>query len=180
MSKGTVKFFNPAKGFGFIAPEDGGADIFVHISAVERSGLNSLNDGDEVSYELESDRRSGKMAAINLVLEHAAPAGARPPRAPRPGGPGGGFDRGGPPRRSSYDDGGRASAGSGAGVVKWFNAQKGFGFIQPSDGGADVFVHVSAVERAGLNSLSEGQQVAYDLQADRRTGKLAATNLRLE
>jgi CspA family cold shock protein len=65
-------------------------------------------------------------------------------------------------------------------VVKWFNATKGFGFIQPSDGGADVFVHISAVERAGLRTLNDGQPVAYDIEQDRRTGKAAATNLRLE
>src|SRR5438034_207908 len=64
------------------------------------------------------------------------------------------------------------------GTVKWFNSQKGFGFIQPDDGSKDVFVHVSAVERAGLNSLSEGQKVTYDVVADRRTGKSSADNLR--
>jgi cold shock protein len=64
------------------------------------------------------------------------------------------------------------------GTVKWFNGQKGFGFIQPDDGGKDVFVHISAVERAGLNSLNEGQKVSFDVVADRRTGKAAADNLR--
>ncbi|MGE0210123.1 MAG: cold-shock protein [Parvibaculaceae bacterium] len=62
------------------------------------------------------------------------------------------------------------------GTVKWFNAQKGYGFIQPSDGSKDVFVHVTAVERAGLRSLSEGQQISYDIQMDR--GKPAAVNLK--
>ena len=61
------------------------------------------------------------------------------------------------------------------GTVKWFNAQKGFGFIQPSDGGKDVFVHISAVERAGLNGLHEGQKITYEIQQDR--GKEAAVNL---
>ena len=64
------------------------------------------------------------------------------------------------------------------GIVKWFNGQKGFGFIQPEDGGKDVFVHISAVERAGMNTLNEGQKVSYDIVADRRTGKSAAANLR--
>ncbi|WP_407050571.1 cold-shock protein [Methyloraptor flagellatus] len=63
------------------------------------------------------------------------------------------------------------------GTVKWFNAQKGFGFIQPDDGGKDVFVHISAVERAGLASLFEGQKVAFEIVADRRTGRSAAGNL---
>ena len=63
------------------------------------------------------------------------------------------------------------------GTVKWFNSQKGFGFIQPSDGGNDVFVHISAVERAGLSALNEGQNVSYDVVNER--GKSAASNLKL-
>jgi CspA family cold shock protein len=64
------------------------------------------------------------------------------------------------------------------GIVKWFNSQKGFGFIQPEDGGKDVFVHISAVERAGMNTLNEGQKISYDIVADRRSGKSSADNLR--
>ena len=67
MSTGTVKWFNSTKGYGFIAPEDGGSDVFVHISAVERAGLAGLNDGQKVSYDLEKDRKSGKMSATNLT-----------------------------------------------------------------------------------------------------------------
>jgi cold shock protein len=63
------------------------------------------------------------------------------------------------------------------GTVKWFNTQKGFGFITPSDGGTDAFVHISAVERSGLGSLREGQKVSYELVADRRSGKMSAENL---
>ena len=63
------------------------------------------------------------------------------------------------------------------GTVKWFNATKGFGFIQPIDGGADVFVHVSAVERAGMHGLDEGQKVSFEVVADKRTGKTSAVNL---
>ena len=64
------------------------------------------------------------------------------------------------------------------GTVKWYNSQKGFGFIQPTNGGPDVFVHISAVERAGMSTLNEGQTVSFDIVADRRTGKSAAENLR--
>lgn len=67
MIKGTVKFFNSDKGYGFIAPDDGGADAFVHISAVERAGLRTLNKDQKVSYELETDRR-GKTSAVNLQV----------------------------------------------------------------------------------------------------------------
>jgi CspA family cold shock protein len=63
------------------------------------------------------------------------------------------------------------------GIVKWFNNQKGFGFIQPDDGGNDVFVHISAVERAGLSTLNEGQKVSFEVVANRKTGKSSAENL---
>jgi cold shock protein len=205
MATGKVKWFNTAKGFGFIQPDDGGPDIFVHVSAVERAGLNELDEGQTVSYDLEQDSRSGKTAAGNLVVTGSAPPSARAPRGPRPGGFGGdrggfgGGDRGGFGDRGGYGGGrgfdrgdrggfgggvggGRAPGavmGSGTGKVKWFNATKGFGFILPDEGGPDIFVHVSAVERAGLNSLNEGQTVAYDLEQDRRTGKTSAGNLRV-
>ena len=64
------------------------------------------------------------------------------------------------------------------GTVKWFNEQKGYGFIQPDSRGNDVFVHISAVERAGLRGLAEGQKISYEVQADRRTGKESAVDLR--
>ncbi len=199
MASGTVKWFNTAKGFGFIQPDDGGSDVFVHISAVEQAGLRGLNEGGLVNFELEQDRRSGKLSAGQLVVTGQ---GAAPPRSggggggggfDRPrgggfggGGGGGGFDRprggGGGGGFGGGGGGGRPSgdpAGAGAGTVKWFNPTKGFGFIQPDDGGQDVFVHISAVEQAGLRGLNEGQQVAYDLEADRRSGKTSATNLRV-
>lgn len=182
MASGTVKFFNGNKGFGFISPNNGGEDVFVHISAVERAGLSGLNDGDQVNYELEQDRRSGRMSATDLVVTGAGDPSARSaPRAPRPdrfgggGGYGGGDRFGGAPRGGGQ----RETVGSGSGVVKWFNSTKGFGFIQPNDGGGDVFVHISAVEQAGLRGLDEGQAVSYDLEADRRSGKTSATNLRV-
>ncbi|TAJ90997.1 cold-shock protein [Reyranella sp.] len=65
------------------------------------------------------------------------------------------------------------------GTVKWFNATKGFGFIQPDDGGKDAFVHISAVERAGIGNLAEGQKVEFELVSDRRSGKVSADNLKL-
>ena len=68
MATGTVKWFNGTKGYGFIQPDEGGPDVFVHISAVERAGLRSLNEGQKVNYELERDKRSGKMSAGNLAV----------------------------------------------------------------------------------------------------------------
>src|SRR6185312_1938087 len=182
MSTGTVKWFNTAKGFGFIQPDDGGSDVFVHISAVEQAGLRALNEGDTVQFEMEQDRRSGKLSAGQLVVTGQGAAPAR-----RSGGGGdrygdrGGFGGGG--GGGSFGGGGSrqpgAISGSGSGTVKWFNPTKGFGFIQPEGGGQDVFVHISAVEQAGLRGLNEGQLVAYDLEQDRRSGKTSATNLRV-
>ena len=83
MATGTVKWFNATKGFGFIQPDGGGADVFVHISAVERAGLRGLNEGQVVSYELESDRRTGKQSAGNLRVVGEGPARPRAPRPPR-------------------------------------------------------------------------------------------------
>ena len=65
-----------------------------------------------------------------------------------------------------------------AGTVKFYNSAKGYGFIQPDDGGKDVFVHVTALERAGIRALAEGQKVSFDVETDRRTGKTSATNIR--
>jgi CspA family cold shock protein len=64
-----------------------------------------------------------------------------------------------------------------AGTVKWYNETKGYGFIQPDNGGKDVFVHASALERAGMRGLAEGQKISYEVESDRRTGKESATNL---
>jgi len=69
MNKGSVKWFNGTKGYGFIAPDDGGADVFVHITAVERAGLGTLSEGQKISYELQTDPRKGKAAAVNLRAE---------------------------------------------------------------------------------------------------------------
>ncbi len=175
MARGTVKFFNHTKGFGFVAPEAGGDDIFVHVSAVERAGLPGLSEGDEIAFEIEQDRRSGRSSAVDLQFLGSGPPPAKSQRA---AGGGRGFDRPdrGPPQRGDE----RVAAGSGSGTVKWFNQTKGFGFIQPSDGGGDVFVHISAVERAGLRGLEEGQAISYEIEQDRRSGKASATNLRID
>ena len=195
MANGTVKFFNVSKGFGFIAPDNGGADVFVHASALERAGIRGLNEGDLISFEVEEDRRSGKASATNLQVTGTGSGGSgRSSQRPRNDDRSqGGYDsqagygsQGG--YRSQRDDqrsssGGRGagqSAGSGRGTVKWFNATKGFGFIEQEGGGEDVFVHISAVERAGLRDLREGQALSFDLERDSRSGKLAAANLRTD
>ena len=170
---GVVKFFNAQKGFGFVVRDDGGEDVFVHISAVEQAGLTGLAEGQPLGFTLVD--RGGRISATELKIEgEPMPVTDRGPPRDRdagPGGPrggaGGGFG-GGPQRQLTGE---KAS-----GTVKFFNAMKGFGFIQRDDGQPDAFVHISAVERAGMPTLNEGDRLDFELEVDRR-GKHAAVNL---
>ena len=159
--KGVVKFFNPQKGFGFIVRDDGGEDVFVHISAVEQAGLTDLADGQPLEFTLVD--RGGRISATNLRIE-----GDPMPVERSGGGDRAGAGAGGPQRQLTGE---KAS-----GTVKFFNAMKGFGFIQRDDGQPDAFVHISAVERAGMPTLNEGDRLEFELEVDRR-GKYAAVNL---
>ena len=150
--KGTVKFFNSQKGFGFIQQETGGEDIFVHISAVERAGLEGLAEGQELEFNLVD--RGGKVSAQDLQVVGDVIAVEQRSEAPR-----------------------RELTGEKAtGTVKFFNSMKGFGFLTRDDGQPDAFVHISAVERSGLSQIDEGERYEFDLEVDRR-GKYSAVNL---
>jgi CspA family cold shock protein len=156
--KGVVKFFNAQKGFGFIVRDDGGEDVFVHISAVEQAGLTGLAEGQPLEFTLVD--RGGRISATDLKIDgEPLPV---PERAGRDAAAGG-------PQRQLTGE--KAS-----GTVKFFNAMKGFGFISRDDGQPDAFVHISAVERAGMVSLNEGDRLEFELEVDRR-GKTAAVNL---
>lgn len=154
--RATVKWFNAAKGFGFVTPEDGSPDAFLHVSAVQAAGHDSLNEGTIIVCDLAQGARGPQVAAIHSV-EMAeggeAPAGGRASRF-------GGSDAGN--TRSRRDFQGDFAGGEGEtieGTVKWFNETKGFGFIAPESGGKDIFVHISALQRSGLTTLSEGEAV---------------------
>jgi CspA family cold shock protein len=163
--KGVVKFFNPQKGFGFIVRDDGGEDVFVHISAVEAAGLTDLADGQPLEFTLVD--RGGRISATDLKIDGEPMEVVRTAR-PESGGFGGpGGDRG--PQRQLTGE-------KAQGTVKFFNSMKGFGFISRDDGQPDAFVHISAVERAGMPSLNEGDRLEFDIEVDRR-GKFAAVNL---
>jgi CspA family cold shock protein len=150
--KGKVKFFNTQKGFGFIQRDEGGEDVFVHISQVERAGLEGLAEGQELQFNLVD--RGGKVSAADLQVVGDVIAVEVAPKSPQ-----------------------RELTGEKAvGTVKFFNAMKGFGFITRDDGKEDAFVHISAVERSGLPGINEGDRFEFDLEVDRR-GKYSAVNL---
>ena len=167
---GVVKFFNAQKGFGFVVRDDGGEDVFVHISAVEQAGLTGLAEGQPLGFTLVD--RGGRISATELKIDgEPMPVTDRgPPRDRDAGGfgaPRGGA--GGAPQRQLTGE-------KATGTVKFFNAMKGFGFIQRDDGQPDAFVHISAVERAGMPTLNEGDRLSFEIEVDRR-GKYAAVNL---
>ncbi|MEG3176448.1 cold-shock protein [Sphingomonas sp. RB3P16] len=167
---GVVKFFNGQKGFGFVVRDDGGEDVFVHISAVEQAGLTGLAEGQPLGFTLVD--RGGRISATDLKIdgEPMAVTDRGPPRErdAAPGGPRGAAPGGAPQRQLTGE--------KATGTVKFFNAMKGFGFIQRDDGQPDAFVHISAVERGGMTSLNEGDRLEFELEVDRR-GKMAAVNL---
>lgn len=150
MTNATVKWFNPAKGFGFVTFDDGTPDAFLHISVVERAGYASLGEGTMIECEVGQGRKGPQIENIFSVTDAPRPAASSSGSGQRSGGGGGGSGGGG---------GGGVATGSAEGIVKWFNPAKGFGFVQPDSGGKDIFLHISVVERAGVNSLMEGQRV---------------------
>ena len=150
--QGKVKFFNSQKGFGFIQRDEGGEDVFVHISQVERAGLSGLAEGQELQFNLVD--RGGKISAADLQVVGDVIEVEQVERKPQ-----------------------RELTGEKAtGTVKFFNSMKGFGFITRDDGKDDAFVHISAVERSGLSGIEEGDRFEFDLEVDRR-GKYSAVNL---
>jgi cold shock protein len=206
--KATVKWFDPNKGFGFVAPEDGSPDAFLPASAVTAVGHDRLPEGTTVVVDLVQSQKGNQVSRIyDVDVSTASPRprrddAARPaPRAGAGAAPRGNYgndrggygnDRGGygNDRGGSYggggggygnDRGGSYGGGGGGGygndrgassgpaeevegTVKWFNTTKGFGFVAPDNGGKDVFVHVTAIERSGVGPLQENQRVRMKVQ----------------
>ena len=151
MSTGTVKWFNSSKGFGFITPDDGGEDLFVHQTEIKSEGFRTLQEGEKVGYEPIEDK--GKMKAVNVTSTDGGAV---------KGGSGGGGGRGrggGRQQPRKWPEGVSPSDGKQIGAVKWFNSEKGYGFIAPAAAGEDLFVHQSAINASGFRSLMEGEEV---------------------
>ncbi|MBM3569578.1 MAG: cold-shock protein [Alphaproteobacteria bacterium] len=167
-----VKWFNPAKGFGFVTPVDGSADAFLHMSALRPLGVTSVQQGATLTVTVRSGPRGPQVAEVQNVDNSTAEADSGPPmRGPRPDRFGGGPRGPRPDRFGGGDRGDRGDRFGGGppaptgpeqqmnGIVKWFNAAKGFGFIVPESGGKDVFIHISTLRRAGIETLGPEQPV---------------------
>jgi cold shock protein len=151
--RGAVKWFNPEKGFGFVELSDGSGDAFLHGSVLAQNGINAVQPGETLEVRVGPGHKGPHITEVlSVETSTAAPIESR---------------------RSNYRDlasGGPSSdsAVEATGTVKWFNAERGYGFIARDDGGKDVFVHISALERSGIGGLSEGQTVVVDVVEGRK------------
>jgi len=157
---GKIKWFNRSKGFGFIVPNDGASDVFLPLAVLERSGFSEAPDGAGVTFDWVQGPKG--RAATQILDIDTSTAVSRPPRDSRPR------------SRDSFEEEAPGPSESLDGVVKWYDPARGFGFILPSDGGKDVFVHVTALRRAGIDDLQPGQPVRM-MVAQARRGREAAS-----
>jgi len=140
-----VVWFSESKGFGFVKLQDG-AEAYLHIRALEAAGRSSVSEGTPLKVIVEENQRGRQVAQVLEIGE--APAGA--------------------PSRSRQAEPGADASREATGTVKWYNSEKGFGFIAPSDGGKDVFVHATALSRSGIATLTEGQAVLMEYGQGRK------------
>ena len=155
--QGKVKWFNPSKGYGFIELSDGSGDAFLHATALSGSGITTLQSGETLELRVAPGQRGPQVTEVISVDSSTAVLSL--------------------PRKSSRSPLDRQALEASVretGTVKWYNAAKGFGFIVRDSGGKDVFVHASALERAGITGLSEGQRVFMGV-AEGRKGPEAAS-----
>jgi CspA family cold shock protein len=155
---GVVKWFSPEKGFGFVELSDGSGDAFLHGSVLAQSGTAAVQPGDTLEVRVGPGHKGPHITEV-LSVDPSTVAAATPRRSNY---------RAAPSSRPTSD-----TLVKETGTVKWFNAERGYGFITRNGGGEDVFVHISALERSGLTGLSEGDRVIVDI-AEGRKGLEAA------
>jgi len=150
--RGKVKWFNPAKRFGFVELSDGSGDAFLHASVLSRLGISAIQPGETLDLRVASGERGPVVTEVIGVDSSTAVA----------------FKRRRTSFPSPYDQTVAEASVQETGTVKWYNAVKGFGFIIRDGGGKDIFVHASALERAGIKSLNEGQRVVVGIVEGRK------------
>jgi cold shock protein len=138
-----VKWFNAGKGFGFVTPSDGSQDAFLPMAVLRRAGYEEVREGASITCEVSAGAKGPLVTSVVNVDSSTATA---------PSSGGGGFDRRVPGPSTTLE-----------GVVKWFEADKGYGFISPNGGGKDVFIHVTALRRSGVAALDPGQRVRVEV-----------------
>jgi CspA family cold shock protein len=143
-SQATVKWFNAEKGFGFVEVAGGGGDAFLHASVLERAGAKLVEPGASLRVRTGPGQKGLQVTEVLEITGGASqPEGPSHPRSRDPH-----------PASPPYGEGDEVQ-----GIVKWYDSTKGFGFVSPADGGRDVFVHATALERSGMRTLSDGQSV---------------------
>jgi CspA family cold shock protein len=157
--KATLKWFNPVKGFGFVTPDDGQGDAFLHVSVLSATGMEELAEGTEMTCQIGPGAKGRQVTRIIEIL------GVNPnfTPAPKQGGFGGGRDRdngfGGGRRDFQRNDYGSGEEMQTTGTVKWFKQDKGFGFVAGDDNGKDIFVHKSLLRRCDVMVLDTNMRV---------------------
>lgn len=155
--RATVKWFNTAKGFGFVTPEDGSPEAFLHLSALKQAGFESIGEGAGMLVEIGQSPKGRQVVRV-VEVDNSSARAPGPRMRPGPG-PGPGAAQ--PPLSME-------GAVDVDGVVKWFSSLKGYGFVSPSDGGKDVFVHITILRNAGLDTLMPGQPVRMKVVTARK------------
>jgi CspA family cold shock protein len=159
--RAIVKWFNAEKGFGFVEVPDGSGDAFLHVAVLRPARRENVSPGTTLQVRIAPGQKGPQVTEVVEIDESSAAAESARPAS-----------------RSPRGEAASVNPGVVRGTVKWFNQEKGYGFIAPDEGGPDVFVHVTAVERSGLPTLREGQILEYQTQLQ-GNGKNAAVNLRL-
>jgi CspA family cold shock protein len=159
---GVVKWFNPEKGFGFVELSDGSGDAFLHGSVLAQGGLNAVQPGETLEVRVGPGHKGPHVTEVLSVDKStAAPMASQRSRF----------------RAETSNGPSTDTAVEETGAVKWFNSERGYGFIALANGGKDVFVHVSVLEQSGIEGLSEGQTVVVDVVEGRKGPEAARVRL---
>ncbi len=167
-----VKWYNARKGFGFVLGPDG-QDVFFHASALTEAGIEPPDTGDTLVCEIGTDRQGRRLVTRITELKRGEGGGAAG-AGRRPFGGGGGFSGGGPrpfgdrPPRRDFDRDAGGPTYDLTGTVKWFDQVRGFGFVTPEDGGQDVFLHSSVLQRAGRSDVQQGEKLDLEVRDGQR------------